>query len=84
MGGEYSGPNTDNTDINTGEIYDPVANTWTPIANFPQSNFGDDPIETLPDGSVLGGYLLGPQTYIYNPTTNACEYRHQASQRHER
>ncbi len=70
VGGEYSGPKGTANWNNTGEIYDPVANTWSPIANFPQSQFGDDPTEVLPNGTVLGGYLGGPQSYIYNPTTN--------------
>ena len=55
---------------NTGEIYNPVTNTWTTITTFPQSRYGDDPTEVLPDGRVLAGYLAGPQTYIYNPSTN--------------
>jgi Right handed beta helix region len=71
VGGEYTGPSTTETDTNTGEIYDPVANTWTNIATFPQSNFGDDPSETLSDGTVLAGYLSGPQTYLYNPATDS-------------
>jgi hypothetical protein len=70
MGGEYTGPGLNQTEDRTGEIYDPVANTWTAIANFPQSEFGDDPTEVLPNGDVLGGYLSGPQTYIYDPTRN--------------
>jgi hypothetical protein len=67
VGGEYSSAGGD---TNTGEIYDPLANTWTPIAHYPQSIFGDDPVEVLPDGRVLGGYLAGPQTYIYDPATD--------------
>ena len=71
VGGEYSGtvPPINNW-INTGEIYDPVANSWSPIAVFPQSQFGDDPTAILPNGNILAGYLSGPQTYIYNPTAN--------------
>ena len=70
LGGEYSGSSMANNYTNTGEIYDPVANTWTNIANFPQSQFGDDPTMVLPDGRVLAGYLSGPQTYIYDPVSN--------------
>ena len=70
MGGEYSGPSGKDNDNNTGEIYDPVANTWTTITTFPQSAFGDAPSQLLPDGSVLTGYLEGTQTYIYDPSTN--------------
>jgi hypothetical protein len=70
VGGEYSGPNTTQNFTNTGEIFDPVANQWTNITNFPQARFGDDPTELLPDGTVLAGYVSGPQTYTYNPATN--------------
>jgi hypothetical protein len=70
QGGEYSGPMTAQDWINTGEIYDPVANTWTNISNFPHDLFGDDPSEVLPNGQVLAGYLIGPQTYLYDPSRN--------------
>ena len=70
VGGEYSGATLAQNFINTSEIYDPLANTWTAIAKFPQSQFGDDPTEVLPNGTVLAGYLSGPQTYIYDPATN--------------
>src|SRR5262249_33978946 len=70
VGGEYSGPSGTANFTNTGEIYNPVTNSWSNIANFPQSQFGDDPTMVLPDGRVLGGYISGPQTYIYNPATN--------------
>ena len=35
LGGEYTGPGLLANWSNTGEIYDPVANTWTPIAPYP-------------------------------------------------
>jgi hypothetical protein len=35
VGGEYSGPGLLANWSNTGEIYDPVANSWTPIAPYP-------------------------------------------------
>ena len=34
-GGEYSGPGLLPNWSNTGEIYDPLANTWTPITPYP-------------------------------------------------
>jgi hypothetical protein len=71
VGGEYTGPNTNPTDDNTGEIYDMATNTWSSIPNFPEPNFGDDPTVTLPNGDILGGYLAGPQTFFYDPTTNS-------------
>src|SRR5262249_10338363 len=69
-GGEYSGPAGAHNNNNTGEIYNPLTNTWQLIPNFPQAQFGDDPSALLPDGRILAGYLAGPQTYIYNPVTN--------------
>ncbi len=69
VGGEYSGSGASNLN-NTGEIYDPVTNTWTPTANYPQGSFGDDPSEVLSNGTVLGGYVFSSYTAIYNPTTN--------------
>ena len=71
VGGEYSGPSGTQNWTSTGEIYDPVANSWSAITSFPRSQFGDDPTELLPNGNVLAGYLSGPQTYIYNPATNS-------------
>ena len=64
QGGEYSNAGSF---TRTGEIYDPLADTWTNIQNFPLSQFGDDPTVMLPDGRVLAGYLQGPATYIYDP-----------------
>jgi hypothetical protein len=70
-GGEYSGPSGEKNLTNKGEIYNPVSNTWSAVGTFPQASFGDDPTELLPDGRVLAGYIFGPQTYIYNQSTNA-------------
>ncbi len=68
VGGEYA---SDQSFSRSAEIYDPVANSWTNAANYPQSQFGDDPTVVLPDGRVLAGYVLGSQTYIFNPATNS-------------
>jgi hypothetical protein len=70
QGGEYSGTQGQATDTNAGEIYNPVTNIWSAIAPFPEPNFGDDSLELLPNGMVLAGYVDGPQTFLYNPTTN--------------
>ncbi len=70
VGGEYSGPLTTQNFINTDELYDPATNTWTTETVFPQAQYGDDPVEVLPNGTVLAGYLGGPQTYIFDPTAN--------------
>lgn len=71
LGGEYSGSSCSANDNNTGEIYDPVANTWSPIATFPQSQFGDDMAILLNDGNILASYLAGRETYLYTPGTNS-------------
>ena len=70
MGGEYSGPTGQANWTNTGEIYDPLTDTWTSISNFPRSQFGDDPSAILPDGRILLGYLSGPQTFAYDPASD--------------
>jgi hypothetical protein len=74
LGGEYTGPNLQPatpTENNTGEIYDPITNSWTNITDFPQPQFGDGPIEVLPDGKVLAGSIFGPETFIYDPISNS-------------
>jgi hypothetical protein len=58
------------TEVNTGKIYDPVANTWTPIANYPQATFGDGPSEVLPNGQVLAGWQGGTENYLYDPASD--------------
>jgi hypothetical protein len=70
-GGEYSGPSSANNNTNTGEIYDPIVNSWSSIANFPESKLGDAPSEVLRDGRVLVGSINTSNTYIYNPTSNS-------------
>jgi streptogramin lyase len=71
LGGEYSGPSGAKTETNTGEIYNPVTNTWSAVANFPQAQFGDGISKVLPNGTVLTGYIFANATYSYNPWTNA-------------
>jgi hypothetical protein len=70
LGGEYSGRSIGPTNTDGGEIYDPVARTWTKIALFPQQSFGDAPTEVLADGSVLAASQSNSQTYIYHPSSN--------------
>src|SRR4029079_12680626 len=70
MGGEYTDNVAGADQDNTGEIYNPVTNTWSGIANFPTSQFGDGSLMVLPDGRVLGGDLNNSATQIYNPATN--------------
>jgi autotransporter-associated beta strand protein len=74
QGGEYSGSQGQQNFTKAGEIYNPVLNSWSPTGSFPQSQFGDDPSEMLPDGRVLAGFISGAETYIYNPSTNAWSF----------
>ncbi len=77
MGGEYSGTNGDDNEINTGEMYSGGA--WSPIANYPQATFGDNSTMLLNDGLILLGtgaaqgqpYTANGFTYLYNPTSTA-------------
>jgi hypothetical protein len=55
LGGECSGPSMAANWTNTSEIYDPVANTWTPIAHHPESQHGDVPTMLLSGGKLLAG-----------------------------
>jgi hypothetical protein len=70
IGGEYTGSNLQ-TFTNSGEIYSLSTRQWTAIRRFPNSEFGDDPSTVLANGNVLAGYINGPQTYFYNPSTNS-------------
>lgn len=76
-GGEYTDPASNNpTDANSGDIYSIATNSWSTVQPIPASldsddSFGDDPLQLLPNGTVLAGYLEGPQTFIYNPTSNS-------------
>ena len=89
-GGEDTGPNNTpgvNTFDNTGEIYNEDSNTWSAVQSIPANlnpinQFGDDPSEVLPNGTILAGYIgdgipANPasvpndgSTFIYNPATN--------------
>jgi hypothetical protein len=70
LGGEYTGSSLTSNATNTGEIYDPVANTWTPITPHPDRNFGDDPSILLNNGKILAGSINSRNTYLYDIATN--------------
>jgi hypothetical protein len=74
MGGEYSGPSTTQNFTNTGELYDPVADAWTPLPHHPEAEFGDDPTVVLPNGKILAGSLTTPNTYLFDPATNTWSF----------
>ena len=66
-GGEYNGAGQ-NVDLATGEIYDPITNSWTPLANTPGwARIGDAPCTVLPDGTLLLGSIDDQQASIYDP-----------------
>jgi hypothetical protein len=54
------------------ELYDPVANTWTTLANPPGwVRMGDAPGCVLPDGRFMMGQVGTRNTAIYDPATNS-------------
>ena len=69
IGGEQSG---DGGDTNKGEIYDPVANSWTPIPSPPGwATVGDAVCCLFPDGRFMIGALGTPDCTIYDPLTDS-------------
>ena len=70
LGGEYSGTSLQQNLTNTGEVYDSVSNTWSPIASYPEAYFGDDPSMLLPHGKILAGSIFTNLTYLYDVGTN--------------
>lgn len=67
-GGEYNFGNFVLT--NLGEIYDPAANTWTPLTPPPGWDYiGDSPSTMLPNTHFLIGRKLDMQVADLNPTT---------------
>lgn len=64
-GGEYG------TGLATGEVYDPIANTWTPTPS-PTANVSDANSAILEDGRVMQALVAGTlrSNVIYNPATN--------------
>ena len=71
LGGQYTSPPYTNTNTNTGEIYNPLTNQWSNITPFPEPTFGASATTLLSDGRLLAGSPNGPQTYIYDPATDA-------------
>ncbi|MEO8590416.1 MAG: kelch repeat-containing protein [Flavobacteriales bacterium] len=65
-GGEYG------TGLSNGEVYDPVANTWTNTP-APGANVSDANSIMLEDGRVLQALVAGSlrSTVIYNPANNS-------------
>jgi hypothetical protein len=73
-GGEYNYPGNgyDLQLTNLGAVFDPVANTWTPIGHpHNWTTIGDSPSAILPDGQYLVGQKLTHRDAILNPHTLA-------------
>ena len=66
------------TNTNTGEIYDPLINTWTAMADFPEPYFGDSSAKLLSDGTLLAGYKFGPQTHLRSSHGYLVAWAHEA------
>ena len=67
-GGEYN--NGQFTLTNLGAVYDPIANTWTPLPAPPGWDFiGDSASVVLPDGRFLVGRKLDMQVASLDPAT---------------
>jgi hypothetical protein len=68
IGGEQTGAGLD---TNKGEIYDPVADSWSPIPSPPGwATVGDAACCILPDGRLMIGALTTPDCTIYDPVSN--------------
>jgi hypothetical protein len=66
-GGEYNGAGQ-NVDLNTGDVFDPVNSSWTPLLNTPGwARIGDAPCAVLPNGRLLLGSIDSQQTAIFDP-----------------
>ena len=70
-GGEYNYPGNYNLQLtNKGAVYDPKANTWTPIGHPKTWHWiGDSPASVLPDGRFLVGQKLTRQDAVIDPKT---------------
>lgn len=71
LGGEYSGNPLVQNVTRTGEVYDPVANVWQPIAPHPETNFGDDPSMLLSGGKILAGSIFTNGSWLYDIASNS-------------
>jgi hypothetical protein len=72
LGGEYvpSGTGCSAVFTRTGEIYNTLTNSWSPIANHPDPQFGDDPSMLISTGKILAGSIGTRNTFLYDIATN--------------
>lgn len=70
-GGEYNTPGQyDLQLVNLGAVYDPKANTWTPIGHPKGWRWiGDSPASVLADGRFFMGQKLTKQDAVLDPTS---------------
>ena len=69
-GGEYNAGSQ--AELLAAEIYDPVNDAWTTLANpAGWTNIGDAPSCVLPDGRVLLGSINDTKTAVYDPAANS-------------
>jgi len=80
FGGEYTTDEQNPIDVNSGDMYNPATNQWTPIKSIPTNLdppniFGDGTLELLPNGQVFAAPTIDdssglPKTpFLYDPTT---------------
>src|SRR5262245_53483730 len=74
LGGEYSGLGFPLNHTHTGEMYDPLTNTWAAIADHPEPQFGDVPSMLLDHGKILAGSLFTNRTYLYDIATDSWSF----------
>jgi len=70
LGGEYTGNPLAPHFTRTGELYNTLTNTWSPIASHPENFFGDDPTMLLSNGKILAGSIISRNSYLYDIATN--------------
>ena len=71
LGGEYTGATSCSSNwSNTGEKYDSLANSWSPIATHPDSSYGDVPSMLLDGDKIMTGSLQSAHTWIYDIASN--------------
>lgn len=75
LGGEYSGVSSLSANwTNTGEKYNILTNTWSPIASHPDAQYGDVPSMLLDGDKILAGSLFTRNTYLYDIASNSWSF----------
>ncbi|HEY7050173.1 MAG TPA: hypothetical protein VH373_23365 [Jatrophihabitantaceae bacterium] len=70
IGGEYQGTNPTPVESNQGAVYDPVANTWQPVAPpAGVAHIGDSSCTLMPNGQLLLASRTGGNVFDLDPAT---------------